>query len=300
MRRFISSVLSLLIIISCFSITTFANNVDEFMNDNMGLSLEINSHAEEIQLTDSTIEKLPKPMNDYIKENPELKLISTNIQHFTLEKNELGQTEKTLIRSFEIRNESDMIEYTDYIKAVESNDIGIMSQPRIGEEIIVGISCWAFSDPSPTAYQIQGWWEWKPAALGVFTAGHDVVGLNFQGQTEGSNYNSLANNIWNHLNIQLNLLNSDDNGVAYSHQSSSSLSYGAVLGEVRSDKEIKTDTFEVSFIYEHFESNPNPTYLEQLVWSIIDAGLPWLPPLPSQNARFPSSQNLYYGNNISW
>ncbi|MEA3317577.1 MAG: hypothetical protein U9R54_06430 [Bacteroidota bacterium] len=166
-----------------------------------------------------------------------------------------------------------------------------------GEDVKIGIAAYSFSNSSePTAYTVQGFWEWDESALGAYSSRYDVIGLNFQGSTIGYYYNCQSNNIHTAGSVNYDLLDYDDNGVAYTQEDFNILTEGAMWAKVVSPETDTSKSFNVSFIYEYFSGDPDPSYLDELVEYIV--GLAFNIPSPiNSNERFDVIDYLMYGNN---
>lgn len=296
--KIFKSITMALIIICGLVMPSYGNALtNEFPNYEQSLSIDVGIDAEPFEINKTDIKQFPKPIKDYLEANANAKMVSTVIYHYRLVKNSSGETQKNLVKSFKIVDEETLSEFSNYSSSIQPLLETASVKPVDGQDILVGISTYSYSHPTkPTFYQVQGWWEWQQSSVGVFSAGYDLVGLTFLGETYGYDYYSLANNIWNHNTINLTLKSSNDNGVVYTHPSGSSLSYGAVLGKLTSSNANRQESFKVYFIYEYFESNPSPSYLSGLISWIIGNFVPDAFPLLSQNQRFDPDATLFYGN----
>jgi len=306
MRKIISFMICLGMFISLFS-TTFAEEISKISGNDEIPSMEITKETKEIKISPKSKDMLPKYVKEAMEENPDYKLLGSEVYQYSLSKTEDGKIEKTLVKTFNLKDDKSINEYNLYRQQLEldkaeldNGEIVPMSfnPPRKNTDIFMGLTTFGFSHPTkPTAYHVQGWWEWDESAFGIYTANWDVVGLNFQGETLGYDYNAQANSIFTGAALTLNKLGSDDHGVAYAH-THQSLSEGAVWGKVISSNSNSSERFEVRFIYEYFDANPSPSsYLSQLTSWIIQLFMP-VPPVPAANARFVTTQNLYYGNDL--
>lgn len=277
------------LILSCILIITFFNPALAQESENNDTSHSINlNEVNSISISKEQINNLPNQIKLFLTENSDTRLLDSIIYHYRVTENN-GEVSKELVRTFEITDYKDFEEFSIYR---ESNS---WNPPRKGRDIFVGISAYGINSSYPTAYQIQGWWEWDRGALGVYHSNWDVIGLTFYGYTSGYDYNCYANGVNTGVTLYPVLKDSTDNGVAFQH-TSETLSEGTVLAKVDSPYSNSDERFEVKFTYEHFSQNPNSSYLRDIILNIIGIKV-WLPTLPPGDERFDPEIILSYGNN---
>lgn len=268
----------------------FVFPVSALDNSDLLQSLTISHRSKPMSITKEEINNLPNQIKLFLEQNKDKQLLDTIIYHYRVEDNN-GEINKELVNTFDIKNYKDFKMFSEY----KSLDNHPNLSPRKGRDLYLGISTYSSNSSKPTAYQVQGWWEWDGAALGVFHSNWGVIGLTFYGETLGYSYNCYANGVNTGVTLYPELQDSNDNGCAFQH-TSETLSEGAVLGKVVSSNSNSNEEFEVSFTYEYFGENPSQSYLSKLVEFLIGIRFS-KPPVPSGNKSFPISKDLYYGNN---
>lgn len=283
MKKNISFFLTFILVLTFVNpIPTIADEISIAKGDN---SDKFNN----ISIAKNEFDKLPNQVKLYMTTNKDARLLDTTINHYRIEENN-GEVSQELIRTFNINEYQDFELFRSYRESLEINT----RIPRKGRDLFVGVSAYSIKSSYPTAYQVQGWWEWD-RVLGVYHSNWDVVGLTFYGETKGSNYSCFANGVYTGVKLYPAVVRTTDNGAVYRH-TVETLSEGAVLGRVVSSNSNSNQTFRVKFTYEYFGANPNPSYLAELVKYLVEFFVPGPPPLPSKNQRFPVEAILRYGS----